>query len=70
MKNNLTPIDGNGKKKSEIQEALATIIENMDELMELDKVKSKIRKNYYNHLIKQGFSEQQALEIIKVDSSI
>ena len=68
-KNNLTSIDGKGKK-SEMRDALKMILENMDELLELDEVKSKIRKNYYDHLIKQGFSEQQALEIVKVDSTI
>jgi len=69
-KNNLTPIDGKGKKKTDIQEALATINENLAELLELDIIKSELKKNYYDHLIKQGFTEQQALEIVKVDSTV
>jgi len=69
-KNNLTSIDGKGKKKTDIQEALAQILENIEEIMELDIIKSKIRRNYYDHLIKQGFTEEQALEIVKSDSTI
>jgi hypothetical protein len=73
----LTAIDG-GKasersaKEKEVEEVEYTsnqMVEMLPALIDFFKAKAEINRNYYEHLIEQGFTEKEALEIVKSDTT-
>ncbi|WP_085829049.1 hypothetical protein [Clostridium massiliodielmoense] len=48
-----------------LKNACKEMIENFEIYVEAYKMAAKYEKAYYDELVKEGFSEQQALEIIK-----
>ncbi|MFS0562588.1 hypothetical protein AB1K91_17820 [Terribacillus sp. 179-K 1B1 HS] len=52
---------------SEIKQALVAFLENAADLMEFKAEQAKLKKNYFDHLVKSGFTETQALDIVKSD---
>jgi len=50
---------------AELKEALADMLAKLPAQLEYVMIQSKIRKKKYDSLVEVGFSEQQALEIVK-----
>ncbi|MGC4375743.1 hypothetical protein WD019_02210 [Fictibacillus sp. Mic-4] len=63
-----------GGKNDEIAnpaaEALNGVLSNLSVLIQYQHARAEIKRNYYEHLIKHGFSENEALEIVKSDTTI
>lgn len=69
MDKKLTSIEGKRQEQSELRKAVNHIVEGFKEYQDYYEVRSKLKKHYYNHLIKEGFSKEQALEIVKSDQA-
>lgn len=55
-----------GKKANNpLEEALVQLRDNLHTQLEMYEVIAKCRKKYFDDLIKEGFTEQQAMEIVK-----
>ena len=52
-------------EKTPSKAALEEIKRNLPIIMESLEIQAKVKKGYYDYLIKEGFTEQQALEIAK-----
>ena len=66
MKNkNIHAIDGGKKFESELKQMIGWIISGMPEQIELMHIKAKLCREYYNSLVKEGFSKSEALELCK-----
>ena len=72
----LTHIDENGKKTNlllingdnkvnELKKSIRYFIENQKEIMEYQEVSARILYHRYEILRKEGFTEKQALELVK-----
>lgn len=59
---NLYPINGDATP-NEMRESLRQLSENMDVIMESQEIMAKIIRKKYLSLIKEGFTEAQALEL-------
>lgn len=62
--NNLTSIKGGGKPDV-TADALRSMRENMDKLIEFHEIDAKVKRAKFNALLREGFSESQALELCK-----
>ncbi len=51
--------------KENLQEAILDIVNNMDAHIRAILIRSKLCRAYYMGLVKEGFTEMQALEICK-----
>lgn len=64
---NLAEVDAlDNNKSKEFQEALAQIKENSKYMIEYIVYVAKTNRSYYEELLKQGFSQKEALELVKV----
>lgn len=57
-----TKIDGG---KTEHQEAVEALRKALPEMITMWEVKAQLTMNYFNALIHEGFSKEEALEIVK-----
>lgn len=70
MNNKLTSIEGKRESRSELKQALDQLLSNFKEYKEFYEVRAELKKNYYDHLVKQGFTKEQALDIVKSDTTL
>lgn len=54
------------KGKDELTDSIREFKEDMELQLELYEIVAEARKKYFDELVKQGFTEGQALEIVKV----
>lgn len=67
----LVPFEG-GKKstgKNELAESNKMMRENLPEFLEYLQIRAELKRNYYEHLIKQGFTKKEALELVAKDAA-
>ena len=62
MKDNLTEIKG---KPDEMRAAVESFKRNLPSYVEMAAVMAEIRRAHYDAYVKQGFTENQALELCK-----
>lgn len=55
------------EKKREMKNAVSEMVNVMPHLLEVAKLKAEYKRKMYNEYIEQGFSEKQALEIVKAE---
>lgn len=55
------------EKKRDMRNALSEIVNAMPFLLETAKLKAEYKREMYNEYVKQGFTEKQALEIVKAE---
>ena len=68
MSNKKTPLvlmEGNGKKPSEAVESMRVIMEELDVMIQYKEVEAKLLMAKYTALVKEGFTESQAIELCK-----
>lgn len=63
MTDNITPIPT--PEKDGMQAALATLQRNLPVVMEYGRISAQLRWSQYSSYIGAGFTEQQALELVK-----
>lgn len=56
-----------GREGNALLDGLNNLKANMEHQMELYELIAKCRKKYFDELVKEGFSEAQALEIITAE---
>ena len=56
-------------QKNEFRSFLKSMKEIFPELIELGKLKSEYSKKRFDSLVEEGFSEKQALEIVKIEKT-
>lgn len=61
---NLQAVKG-GKRETPIADALRGILHELPAQLEMYEVVAKCRRKYFEELIKEGFTEEQAMEIVK-----
>lgn len=61
---NFTAHAGN-KGKNPLMDAMATVVRDMEIHMEYKQIKAKLDRAYYNELIAEKFTPEQALELVK-----
>lgn len=54
-----------GKKETPIADALKAMLSELPAQLELYEVVAKCRRKYFEELMKEGFTEQQAMDIVK-----
>lgn len=69
-KDNLYSINGGNKKDKEMEEALDYFEENVDEMIKALAIKATMQSQYYKSLKDAGFTDEQALEIVKNNEMI
>ncbi len=69
---NFSSVNGGKKedKKTEMKEQLQMMLGMMPEVIKYHEVRAEIKRQHYNHLIKEGFTESQAIDLVKGDHSI
>lgn len=61
---NLTSFEGN-KGKNPMKDAIFQMMEDIEIHKEYKKLKAKLDKSYYTELLAEGFTKEQALELVK-----
>lgn len=54
-----------GKKETPIADALKVVLSELPVQLEMYEVVAKCRRKYFEELVKEGFTEEQALDIVK-----
>ncbi len=56
--------------KAVTEEQLESFRKSIPELLEYMAIRAELKRNYYEHLIEQGFSKQEALKLTAEDTSL
>lgn len=67
----LASIEGGRKSEqtSEIKDALRMMLDNFKDLLEYQRIRAELKRAYYEGLITQGFTKEEALKLTAEDTT-
>ncbi|MEH6941650.1 hypothetical protein [Bacillus sp. JJ722] len=67
---NLVSLNGGNKGMSDLEKSLLELRGNLPIMLEYMAIKAQVAREYYTQLIAEGFTEQQAIELVAKDANI
>lgn len=63
-------VPGGKQEQSEMATAVKQLSNDLAEMLEYQAIRSKIKRQYCDHLVLEGFTEKEALDIVKSDATM